>query len=535
MPRDEAGTREEGAAAVMLETSQSPNAPASDGKPATVLRIEGLSKTFPGTRALSDASIDIRAAEVHALVGQNGSGKSTLIKVLAGYHAPDPGARAELDGEPFDLGHAEDEANERLRFVHQDLGLVLELNAMDNLALRNGFARGASGRILWKEQERLTRQVMSEFGVDLDIHVPLAQATPVERTVVAIAAALQGWHGGRGVLVLDEPTAVLPHDEVERLYGFVRDVQGAGTSVLYVSHRMDEIFDLADRVTVLRGGKVVATLPVSDVDHHRLASLIVGQEVDPDYHAPVVARPDAPLVLEVQDVYGRWLRGASLEVHRGEILGIAGLAGAGIHELPYAIVGAPRHPVSGRLRLPQRSEAWGDIRDAEGFDIPVVPHDRAHDGIVAEFSVRENLSLSVLGRLGSRAKLAKRDERDLVERWIDQLAIVSSGQEAPISTLSGGNQQKVVMARCLAREPNILVLCEPTAGVDIGARVAIYDLIAELAREGLTVVVASSDVGDLLAMCTRVVVLREGRVAEEFAAEGLTEHVLVRAMEGGAP
>ena len=506
--------------------------PATDGDRATLLRIDGLSKTFPGTRALDDVAIDIRAGEVHALVGQNGSGKSTLIKVLAGYHAPDPGARAELDGKPFDLGHAEDEAKERLRFVHQDLGLVLELNTMDNLALRHGFARGKSGRILWRRQERETGEVMARFGVGLDIHAPLAEATPVERTVVAIAAALQGWQGGRGLLVLDEPTAVLPHDEVERLYGFVGDVRRAGTSVLYVSHRMDEIFDLADRVTVLREGKVVAVLPVAELDHSRLASLIVGQDVDPDYHAPVVVRPDAPVALEVRDLVGRWLRGVDLDVHRGEILGVAGLAGAGIHELPYAISGHAPFAVSGRIRMPAQSDRWLDIDEIEGFDIPVVPHERAREGVIAEFSVRENLSLSVLDKLGRPGKLARREERSVVRRWIEKLGIVTAGQDAPISELSGGNQQKVVIARCLVREPEVLVLCEPTAGVDIGARVAIYDLIAALSKEGLTVVVASSDLGDLLAMCTRVVVLRGGRVSDELSAEGLTEHVLVSAMEG---
>src|SRR5213592_2395791 len=223
------------------------------------LRVTRLSKTFAGTRALIDAALDIRPGEIHALVGQNGSGKSTLIKTLAGYHAADAGSQAQIDGEPFDLGHA---VPDGLRFVHQDLGLVLELSALDNLALHGGFARGLGGRVLWREQERKTRAILERFGVELDIHCPLAAATPVERTVVAIAAALQGWHGGGGLLVLDEPTAVLPHDEVERLYGFVREVQRAGTSVLYVSHRMDEIFDLADRVTILREGKVVGTFPV---------------------------------------------------------------------------------------------------------------------------------------------------------------------------------------------------------------------------------------------------------------------------------
>lgn len=505
--------------------------PAADAG-AILLRLDGLSKTFPGTRALDDVSIEIRAGEIHALVGQNGSGKSTLIKVLAGYHAPDPGVRADFDGEPFELG-GEDEANERLRFVHQDLGLVLELNTMDNLALRRGFARGRTGRVLWKEQARATREVLARFGVDLDIYRPLAQATPVERTVVAIAAALEGWQGGRGLLVLDEPTAVLPHDQVERLYAMIRDVQRAGTSVLYVSHRIYEIFDLADRVTVLREGKVVATRPVSELDRSRLAGLIVGEEVDPDYHVTVAAIPEAPVVLEVSDVRGRRLRGASLTVHRGEILGIAGLGGAGIHELPYAIAGCAPDPVSGKIRLPQRSSSWGDIARAEAFDIPVVPHDRAREGIIADFTVGENLSLSVLARLRRRRKLNRRAERAVVDTWFSKLGIVAAGPTAPITTLSGGNQQKCVMARCLARDPEILVLCEPTAGVDIGARVAIYDIIADLSRQGLTVIIASSDLGDLLAMCTRAVVLRDGRITDEFGAEGLTERVLVHAMEGG--
>jgi ABC-type sugar transport system ATPase subunit len=509
-----------------------PEAPGRNGNgPSTqpVLRIAGLSKTFAGTRALIDASLDIEPGEIHALMGQNGSGKSTLIKTLAGYHAPDPGAVAHIDGDSFDLGHT---VPDGLRFVHQDLGLVLELNAMDNLALRGGFARGAMGRVHWSEQEQETYGVLARFGVDLDIHRPLAAATPVERTVVAIAAALQGWQGGRGVLVLDEPTAVLPHNEVERLFAMVREVRKAGTSVLYVSHRLDEIFELADRVTVLRGGRVIATRAVDDIDARGLASLMVGQEVDPDYRAPVAARPDAPVVLEARDVHGRWLRGVDLEVHRGEILGIAGLAGAGVMELPYVIAGSAQHPVAGEMRLPQVSSEWSDVADAESLNIPLVPADRGREGIIAEFAVSENLSLSVLGRLGRRGKLGKSEEDALVRRWTQRLGIVTAGPEAAISTLSGGNQQKVVVARCLVREPELLVLCEPTAGVDIGTRVAIYELIAELSRNGLTVVVSSSDTGDLLAMCTRVVVLREGRVVAEMGGEGLTDHALVSAMEG---
>ena len=476
----------------------------------------------------------MRAEEIHALVGPNGSGKSTLIKVLAGYHTPDPGATGEFDGEPLHLGRG-GEVDERLRFVHQDLGLVLELSAMENLALRGGYRRARTGRVHWREQAVETRAVLARFGVELDIHRPLSEATPVERTVVAVAAALQGWQGGRGLLVLDEPTAVLPHDEVERLFDFVREVRRAGTSVIYVSHRLDEIFELADRVTVLRGGRRIATLPVADVDTTKLAGLMVGEDVDPHYRASVTAHPDAPVVLEVRDVHGRWLRGASLDVHHGEILGIAGLAGAGEQELPYAIAGAAREGlVSGRIRLPQRSAEWTEISNAADLAIPILPADRNREGVIAEFSVSENLSLSVLSTLGPRARLDKRAESELVERWSKRLGIVASSPAASISTLSGGNQQKVLLARCLVTEPELLVLCEPTAGVDIGTRVAIYELIAGLASEGVTVVVSSSDLGDLLAMCTRVLVLQHGRISASYAGDGLDEETLVRAVEMAA-
>jgi ABC-type sugar transport system ATPase subunit len=493
-----------------------------------VLSIHGLSKTFPGTRALDDVSIDIAPGEVHALMGQNGSGKSTLIKVLAGYHSADPGSSAEMDGVSFEIGKT---VPDGLRFVHQDLGLILELSAQDNLALHGGFARGFGGRVLWKQQEVETRRVLAAFDIDLDIHRPLAAATPVQRTVVAIAAALQGWDGG-GVLVLDEPTAVLPHEEVERLFEVVDQVRRRGTSVLYVSHRMDEIFAIADRVTVLRGGRRVGTYDVGSLDSRSLATRMVGDEVDPDFRAPVVAQTDQPVTLQARDLRGKWLRGVDLEARAGEIVGIAGLAGAGALELPYVLAGKARALASGQIRLPADSDEWYDVQRAGGLDIPLVPADRQTEAVVAEFTVGENMSLSSLRTLGGRGRLSASDESTLVRSWSERLGVVSAGPAAPISTLSGGNQQKVVLARCLAGDPRVLVLCEPTAGVDIGTRVAIYRIIADLAAGGLTVLVASSDEGDLLALCTRILVLRDGVVAEELPAQGLTKHVLIRAIEG---
>lgn len=512
---------------VGLHTGPNPGGAAAPGSP-SVLQVRNLSKTFPGTRALDGVSIDIAPGEVHALMGQNGSGKSTLIKLLASYHSADPGAHAEMDGVSFEVGRS---VPEGLRFVHQDLGLILELSAQDNLALRGGFARGLGGRVLWRQQEIETRRILAAFDVDLDIHRPLAAATPVQRTVVAIAAALQGWEGG-GVLVLDEPTAVLPHDEVERLFEVVAEVRRRGTSVLYVSHRMDEIFALADRVTVLRGGRRVGTYDVGALDQRALATMMVGDDIDPDFRARVVDQADQPVTIEARGLRGKWLRGVDLQARGGEILGIAGLAGAGAVELPYLLAGKPDVLAQGEIRLPAVSPDWHHVQRANELEIPLIPADRQTESVVAEFSVGENLSLSVLGRLGSRGRLSAKEESTLVESWSKRLGVVSEGPSAPISTLSGGNQQKVVLARCLAVEPSVLVLCEPTAGVDIGTRVSIYQIIADLAARGLTVVVASSDEGDLLALCTRILVLRDGVVAEELAAEGLTKNVLIRAIEG---
>jgi ribose transport system ATP-binding protein len=495
-----------------------------------VLRLEHLSKTFGGTRALRDVALEIAPGEIHALVGQNGCGKSTLIKTLAGYHDADPGASAWLDGEPCDLSSASGARHERLRFVHQDLGLVTELSAVDNLALSRGYARTRLGSIDWAEQERTARELIGRFGVDIDVHRPLMYATPVECTVVAIAAALEGWTGG-GVLVLDEPTAMLPHTEVDKLLEIVREVRRSGTSVLYVSHRMDEIFDIADRVTVLRGGRLIGTRDVADLTPQMLATMMVGEDVD------ISVRPEAPAavrpaLLEVRDLRAGVLQGVSFNLGEGEVLGVAGLPGSGRETLAYAIAGAWQGPVSGALRLPAQSEAWTDLAEDDAARFPLVPANRTTEGVISAFSVKENLTLPLIDRLRGRAAIRAGREAELVDGWIDRLGIRTAGADAPITTLSGGNQQKVVMARSLAMGSSVLALCEPTAGVDIGTRMQLYDLIAEQARGGLGVIVSSSDEGDLLGMCTRILVLRHGLIATELTGDDITEHNLLHAMEG---
>ncbi|MEV0227240.1 sugar ABC transporter ATP-binding protein [Streptomyces sp. NPDC050704] len=509
-----------------------------------LLRVAALSKRFGGTHALRDVDLEVEPGEIHALIGPNGSGKSTLIKILAGYHHAEPGAVAELDGEPFDLEHVTAARHDRLRFVHQELGLVGELSATDNLALSRGFARTAFGNIRWSEMERRTTALVERFGLGIDVRRPLAQASPVQRAVVAIAAALQGWEGRRGVLVLDEPTAVLPPGEVARLFDIVREIRDAGAGVLYVSHRMDEIFALADRVTVIRGGRRIATLPVADLTPRSLAELMAGEEseeaeaeeggeeMETD-HRPGSPSGPAEAVLEVRDLWAGPLRGVGFELARGERLGITGLVGSGHEVVPYAVCGARTGPVRGRLRLPERSERWVEARDAGGLGLPLVPADRSGEGVIGDFSVGENLTLPLLDRLRARVgRLHRGREGALAEEWIERVGVRTAGRGARITTLSGGNQQKVVLARCLAQRPPVLVLCEPTAGVDIATRLQLYDLIERQAEEGMGVIVSSSDTQDLLALCTRVLVVRDGRIVREISGRDITEPALVHAMEG---
>ncbi|MFF4116117.1 sugar ABC transporter ATP-binding protein [Streptomyces sp. NPDC001714] len=500
-----------------------------------VLRVAALSKRFGGTRALEDVDLEVSPGEIHALIGPNGSGKSTLIKILAGYHHAEPGAVAELDGEPFDLGQVAASRHDRLRFVHQELGLVGELSAIDNLALSHGFARTALGNIRWPEMERRTSALVERFGLGIDVRRPLATATPVQRTVVAIAAALQGWEGHRGVLVLDEPTAVLPPGEVARLFDIVREIRDAGAGVLYVSHRMDEIFALADRVTVIRGGRRIATRPVAELTPRSLAELMAGEELETG-HRPAPPSGLADPVLEVRDLRAGPLRGIGFDLAGGERLGITGLVGSGHEIVPYAVCGAHAGRVSGRLRLPERSERWTEARDAGRLGLPLVPADRAGEGVIGDFSVGENLTLPLLDRLRARSgRLRRRRESALADDWIRRVDVRTADRRpagARITTLSGGNQQKVVMARCLAQRPPVLTLCEPTAGVDIATRLQLYDLIARQAEDGTGVIVSSSDTQDLLTLCTRVLVVRDGRIAREISGRDITESALVHAMEG---
>jgi ribose transport system ATP-binding protein len=485
------------------------------------LRVENVSKTFPGQLALDRVDLEIARGQVRALLGENGSGKSTLIKILAGYHQPDPGARGWAEGEPLQLGSAAAARAAGLRFIHQDLGLVNELDVIDNLALGERYV---GTRWLSRHREaKEARRLLAGFGVEVDVHAPVGSLAPAERTIIAVVRALRD-QTERTMLVLDEPTASLSGAEVARLMEVVRAVRDRGGAILYVTHRLQEVFDIADTVTVLRDGKLIASRPVAGLDHDQLVEMLVGRPIQAVFpSAPAVG---SDVVFHAQDIRGARITGVSLQVNRGEILGVAGIIGSGREELPYLLFGArPWH--GGRIQLNHQNFSQIDIRTAIAAGIAFLPADRQRHSTFPTMLVRENLTLPQIPRSRFAWWVSTRREHAEVQGWLEQLDVRPPDPERMLSSLSGGNQQRVVLARWLRCLPKLLLLEEPTGGVDIAAKAEIYKLIEAAARDGMACIVCSSDAEELAGICDRVIVLRDGVVAAELSGESLTEEEVV--------
>lgn len=489
------------------------------------LEIRNLSKTFSGQVVLDRVDLVLGEAEVHALVGQNGSGKSTLIKVLAGYHQPDPGASASVAGRPLQLGSVSAAHDAGIRFVHQDLGLVLELSIVENLMLTRPYPRAFPGRIRWREARRLAARMLARVGLETDVRRPVGELGLADRTGVAIARALPDPALGRAVLVLDEPTASLPADEVERLLATIRRLREVGHSILLVSHHLDEVLDVADQITVLRDGRRVASTAGAGVDQDGLTRLIVGHDLTISTGREEAVASTEAGVLHLDGVAGGTVQSVSVMVRRGEIVGIAGLTGSGREALGAMVSG--RLPRTGGVLVDGSAVAPADPSAALAAGLAFVPGERARYGTFASMTVRHNMTMGSLRRHARRGRIDARAERREVAGWIDELGIVTRGADAPITSLSGGNQQKVLVARALRLEPKALVLDDPTAGIDIKAREAVHQIIERSTESGLAVLLVSTDSAELARLCDRVLVLSHGRVTREIRrGSGLSPEVI---------
>ncbi|WP_238440962.1 sugar ABC transporter ATP-binding protein [Frankia sp. AgW1.1] len=493
-------------------------------QPRVLLRVSHLSKTFVGTKALDDLSLQVGAGEILAVVGQNGSGKSTLVKLLAGVHQPDPGATIEVGDGSGRLVPARD--GRGLHFIHQDLGLLPMLSTTENLDL--GRPLGSRWITPARRGEHVRAQrLTARFGADIDVRAPVALLSPAERAIVAIARAMDGWQHPENVLVLDEPTTAFHRDEVARLFEAVRRVAAAGAGIIFISHRLDEVRALADRVVVLRDGRLVAEAAAGQLDDDSLVRAIVGTAVT---DARPAASGSEAVVLEVDDLRGARVDGVSLRLRAGEVVGVSGVLGSGRENVNALLFGSVRRR-GGRVSLGGTELAPGDLTSAIERGAAFVPADRHRLGAVMTMSMRENLTLPALrrlrGRLGALRLTAERAE---ARRWVDEVELRPPLADRPLSTFSGGNQQKVVLAKWLRTSPRLLLLDEPTQGVDIGAKAAIYRLIQRAAAQGTAVLVSSADAKELVSICDRVLLVERGRIVGELTGAALTETALVHAV-----
>jgi ribose transport system ATP-binding protein len=502
--------------------------PEPDGARPVALRISNLSKTFPGTRALDGVSFDVGKGEFHALLGGNGSGKSTLIKILAGVYHGDPGGTITVDGTEVAADKMTPATAKALslHFVHQNPAVFPALSVAENLAIGSGFLT-KGGRIRWNAVNRRSEAILERFDIPATPQTLVRSLRPAERAMVAIARALQDQEGeSTGVLVLDEPTASLPRAEVSRLMlALIRYAQ-AGQTILFVSHRLDEVIGTADKATVLRDGRLAGTVSGAEITEDRLIELIAGRPLDRVFPEMPEVKSDE-LALEAEHLAGGPLRDVSFGLRRGEVLGVAGLLGSGRSELLKMIFGG--YPIrSGRLRLEGRDYAPKSIGDAMDAGVAYVPEDRGGEAAFMDLSVSDNLSAALVKRYWKGLRLRHGEADGDARSAVQEFLIRTRSEQDRLATLSGGNQQKVILARWLRRKPKILLLDEPTQGVDINARAEIYTLVRAAVAEGCSVLVVTSDFEELSHVSDRAIVINQGRVVGELLPPDINPVELTR-------
>ena len=484
--------------------------------PRTTLVVRGLSKTFTGQRALNDVDLDIRAGEVHALIGENGSGKSTLIKCLAGFYDPDPGAVVELDGDEIALPLTTTEsARLGMVFVHQDLGLIPTLSVAENFAIGRRYETGILSPIPWKKARAHARTELAKLGSgDVDVDLPLWRLPIATQTIVAIARALSSAEAGAKILVLDEPTAALPDAEAELLFAAIREVTAQGVGVIYVSHKLDEIIRLADRITVLRDGVKIGTVDAAGLRESDLVRLIVGRAVELTERTPRTVGERR--VLSVRGLAGKALRDVSLEIREGEIVGLCGMLGSGRSELARILFGAQRR-TAGVIEIDGVARPLDSPASAMRAGIALIPENRRRDGGVLDQSLATNMTLPSLRQFTRFGRISARAERRRVAELTRDYAVRPPMPSRAFKYFSGGNQQKIVIARWMNRTPRLIIFDEPVQGVDIGARAEIIGHVRKAASAGAGVLLISSEIDLMLGFCDRLLVLRDGGIIADVA------------------
>jgi L-arabinose transport system ATP-binding protein len=484
------------------------------------LEIKHISKAFPNIQALNDVSMEIRPGEILAFMGENGAGKSTLLKILNGDYQPDSGTIS-IDGKSISFPNPHSAHKAGIRVIYQEPEIIPWVDVPENIWV--GELPRQFGFLNRRRLNHLVRESLAAYGFEQVLPIDLMgnQLSPAQKQLVEIMRALKS---GVSVLALDEPTSSLTDEEVTRLFTLVRKLRDEGVAIIYVSHRLNEIRRLCDRVAILRDGKLITVQPLSELSQSEIVRLMVGREIADVFQRNI--NPAPRTVLEVKNLHSNWHRDISFHVNAGEVVGFSGLVGAGRTELAKVIFGAfPRK--SGQVLLEEQPTNIRSPGEAIIKGIGFAPEDRKREGLVLIRSVLENASIAILRQLSSLGFIRNRLEHKVVSGFIDKLRVVTPTVEQPVGKLSGGNQQKVVLARWLAAKPRVLILDEPTRGIDVGAKAEIYNLLDELAKQDIAIILISSELPEILGLSDRIYVMQNGRITGELSREEATEEKIL--------
>ena len=495
--------------------------------PAPALEMRGITKTYPGVRALDGVDFTVRQGEVHALVGENGAGKSTLMKILAGAQPRDSGEIL-LNGRPVIIDTPQRAMDLGIAIIYQEFNLVPYMTAAENIFLGREPRGALPGFVNFSTMYSEAQKIIDRLGVRLSVRTPVNRLSVAQQQMVEVAKAVSQ---KAKIIAMDEPSATLTEHELENLFALIRQLKGEGVSIIYISHRLDEIFQIADRVTVLRDGHLVATKDVAETNREDVIRMMVGRELKEK-----IPKKPAPIGDPVLSVTGLERAGVlhdiSFTVHKGEVVGIAGLVGAGRTEVARCIFGAD--PIdAGEIHVDGKRVDIRSPQDAIRLGIGLVTEDRKALGLVLGMAVRENVTLANLGFLSRLGFVNRRKEREVTNRLVSDLGIKTPGIEQLVQNLSGGNQQKVVLAKWLFTKSKVMIFDEPTRGIDVGSKVEIYQLMNRLAENGVGIVMISSELPEVLGMSDRIIVMHEGRIAGELSAREATQEAIMHLATGG--
>ena len=488
-----------------------------------ILKMEGISKSFPGVQALKDVSLNVYEGEAMALLGENGAGKSTLMKVLTGIYKRDTGT-VTFDGRQVEYANARAAAEDGISIIHQELNLIPHMKIYENVFLGREI-KGAGGRLDKQAMINETKRLLDQINVDLDPNREVYGLSIAMQQMVEIAKALSL---EAKIIVMDEPTGALPDEEVESLFAIVRELKQKKKGIIYITHRLKEVFEICERATVFRDGERIDEVMVSDLTNDSLVNMMVGRELT-DQFPYVEGDPNGDVLLEVKGLTNKFVKNASFRLRAGQILGVAGLAGAGRTELAKTIYGVYGHE-SGEIILKGQPVKISGPHDAIEKGIFYVSEDRKGDGVILDADVRTNMTLASLHKLISHTRIDRKKEKEICEKYREDLQVRTPSIAQLVRNLSGGNQQKVVLAKALMSEPDVLILDEPTRGIDVGAKKEIYQLANKLKQEGKAILLISSEMPEVLGVSDRILVMYEGEIKGELSREEATQEKIMSTM-----